>query len=53
MIVSPEDKMKGVYDNSREDVTHFFINPYLTNGFSHHYQFGESTFIFRAVRSDF
>ena len=27
------------------------INPYLTNGFSHHYQLGESTFIFRGVRS--
>ena len=31
----------------------FYINPYLTNGFSHHYQLGESTFIFRGVRSDF
>ena len=30
-----------------------FLNPYLTNGFSHHYQLGESTFIFRGVRSDF
>ena len=29
------------------------FNPYLTNGFSHHYQLGESTFIFRGVRSDF
>ena len=29
------------------------INPYLTNGFSHRYQLGESTFIFRGVRSDF
>ena len=29
------------------------LNPYLTNGFSHHYQLGESTFIFRDVRSDF
>ena len=29
------------------------INPYLTNGFSHHYQLGESTFICRRVRSDF
>ena len=27
------------------------INPYLTNGFSHHYQLDESTFIFRGVRS--
>ena len=29
------------------------FNPYLTNGFSHHYLLGESTFIFRGVRSDF
>ena len=29
------------------------LNPYLTNGFSHHYQLDESTFIFRGVRSDF
>ena len=28
------------------------FNPYLTDGFSHHYQLGESTF-FRGVRSDF
>ena len=27
------------------------INPNLTNGFSHHYQLDESTFIFRGVRS--
>ena len=26
---------------------------YLMNGFSHHYQLGESTFIFRGARSDF
>ena len=29
------------------------FNPYLTNGFFHHYLLGESTFIFRDVRSDF
>ena len=29
------------------------FNPYLTNGFSHHYQLDESTFIFRGVRNDF
>ena len=29
------------------------FNPYLMNGFSHHYQFGVSTFIFRDVRCDF
>ena len=29
------------------------INPYMTNGFSHHYHSGESTFIVRSVRSVF
>ena len=29
------------------------LNPYLTNGFSHHYHLGESTFIFRDVWRDF
>ena len=29
------------------------LNPYLTNGFSHHYKLGESTFIFRGARSGF
>ena len=29
------------------------FNPYLTNGFSHHYHSGQSTFIFRGVKSDF
>ena len=29
------------------------LDPYLTHGFSHHYQLDESTFIFRGVRSDF
>ena len=28
-------------------------NPYLTNGFSHFYHLGESTLIFRGIRSDF
>ena len=31
----------------------FLIYPYLTNGFSHQYQLGESTFISRGVRSEF
>ena len=30
-----------------------YVNPYLMNGFSHHYHLGQSTFIFRGVRSDF
>ena len=29
------------------------FNPYLTNGFSHHYHLDESIFIFRGVTSDF
>ena len=29
------------------------INPYLKNGFSHHYHLGESTFTFRGIRSEF
>ena len=29
------------------------LNPYLTNGFSLLYHLGQSTFIFRGVRSDF
>ena len=29
------------------------LKPYLTNGFSHRYHLGESTFIFRGVRSFF
>ena len=37
--------------DEKKCLTH--INPYLTNGFYHHYQLDESTFIFRGVRSDF
>ena len=29
------------------------LNPYLTNGFSHHDHLGECTISFRGVRSDF
>ena len=29
------------------------LNPYLMNGFSHHNQLDESTFIFRGIRSEF
>ena len=29
------------------------FNPYLTNGSSHHYHLGESTFVFRGFRCDF
>ena len=28
------------------------FNPYLTNGFSHHYHWGLSTFVIRDIRSD-
>ena len=52
---------KGIsYPNMDRPLTHTIpvhnahsINLYLTNGFSHHYQMGESTFIFRGVRCDF
>ena len=29
------------------------LNPYLTNGFSHHYHLGESTSVLRGIRRDF
>ena len=29
------------------------VNPYLTNGFSHHYLLGVPTFILRDIRGDF
>ena len=35
-----------------KSIRHNWINPYLTNGFSHHH-LDESTFIFRGVRYDF
>ena len=38
---------------SSSELCFLILNPYLTNGFSHHYQLDESTFIFRGVRSDF
>ena len=31
----------------------FCVDPHVTNGLSHRYQMGESTFIFRVIRSDF
>ena len=31
----------------------FNINPLMTNGFTHRYHLGESTFIFRGIRGDF
>ena len=40
-------------DKLSPDIALLVLNPYLTNGFSHHYQLGESTFIYRGVRSDF
>ena len=43
------EKKKPIFSQNIHDQ----INPYLTNAFSHHYQLGESTFIFRGVRSDF
>ena len=39
--------------NEQEQQMADLFNPYLTNGFSHYYQLGESTFVFRGVRRDF
>ena len=48
--VSSTTKMQAIeYD--LQHVT--LVNLYLTNGFSHYYHLGESTFIFRGIRSDF
>ena len=30
-----------------------YFNPFLTNGFSHHYHLGEPTFVFKGIRSEF
>ena len=59
----PEDKLECKYGGFRDMKFQNFqahihyavntLNPYLTNGFSHHYQLDEYTFIFRDVRSDF
>ena len=51
----------GIFLNMTESKKHvtvtcsavFKVNPYLKNGFSNCYHLVESTFIFRAVRSDF
>ena len=32
---------------------HSDLNPYMTNGFSHHYHLDESTVIIRDIMSDF
>ena len=34
-------------------VRKYILNPYLTNGFSYYCHLGESTFIFRGIKSDF
>ena len=49
---------KFLYSDAKQSETEdlhqqLLITPYLTNGFSHCYQLGESTFIFRGVRSNF
>ena len=43
--------MNIVKSNKLKIRRHF--NPYLTNGFSHHYHLGESTFILGGHRCDF
>ena len=49
--------MSSTYKSSKfdniEGLDWMHLNPYLTNGFSHYYHLGESTFIFRGVRCDF
>ena len=40
-------------NNSSKVQDNYEVNPYLTNGFSHHYHLDEFIFIFRGVRSDF
>ena len=47
------DKTDKQTEDQTSNTSQREFNPYLTNGFSHHYQLGESTFIFRARRSDF
>ena len=49
LVGNPEDWFSRV----AAQIYMYFFNPYLTNGFSHHYHLGESTFIFRGVKSDF
>ena len=49
VIILKKKKKKKKKKNSAKSL----LNPYLKNGFSHRYQLGESTFIFRGVRSDF
>ena len=46
-----EEKVESIEGNLR--MLLFLFNPYLMNGFSHHYQLDESTFIFRGRRCDF
>ena len=59
-VLQPHDQANGIfqtlnlilsltpclYENNN-------LNSYLMNGFPHHYQMGESCFIFRSVRNDF
>ena len=42
----------AVGEKERPHFSNGNINPCLTNGFSHHYHLGKSTFVFRGVRSD-
>ena len=58
LILAEADEFnEGLWSHREHQIQMFcklaVFNPYLTNGFSHHYQLGESTFIFRGVRSDF
>ena len=51
-MISACFSVSAIFLDGGKKLKHHF-NPYLTNGISHHYQLGESTFIFRGVRGDF
>ena len=53
MAMVVEMKLVMVMTDDLVQFKHGKLYPYLTNGFSHHYQLEESTFIFRGVRSNF
>ena len=44
------DTLEGSKNVMNRHFQPLLFNPYLTNGFSHHYQMGESTFILGASR---
>ena len=54
--LTPYSDPLGHYNTEFQSVDECLINrfnPYLTNGFAHHYHLDESTFVFRGVGCDF